>query len=123
MKRILTSILVTALLLAITVTSQSNNVPDGFIGLKWGHSLNKMREEMLLYSVKIDDKNPDKVMAIVDLHRLNPFSDLKIRLIGLDFYKDKLYGGIIMVTGHKDWDLLSKAITEKYGKPEPEESG
>jgi len=36
------------------------DMPDGFIGLKWGHSLDKMRDEGLFDRVIINDKNPDK---------------------------------------------------------------
>jgi hypothetical protein len=121
MKRILIPVLITVVLSSIIAISQSKNIPDGFIGLKWGHSLDKMREEMLLYRVNIDDKNPDKALAVVDLKRFNPFPDLKINAVILNFYKDKLYGGMIMVKDYKDWNLLSKTMKEKYGDPSSEE--
>lgn len=123
MKKILILIpaLTAVVLLGIITESQSKDVPDGFIGLKWGHSLAKMKEEMLLYSVKIDDKNPDKSIAIIDLNRFNPFRDLKISGIGLSFYKDKLYGGSILVKNLKDWKLLCDVLKEKYGEAAHEE--
>jgi len=121
MKRALILVLVTVVLLTLITTSLSKSIPDGFIGLKWGHSLDKMREEMLLDRVNIDDKNPDVAMAFINLNRLNPFPDLKRTGIGLNFYKDKLYGGVIMLTNYKDWNLLSNAIKEKYGDFSTEE--
>jgi hypothetical protein len=121
MKKIVILLAMVMVLGSLIATSQSKSIPDGFIGLKWGHSLDKMREEMLLYSVKIDDKNPDKAMAIVDLKRFNPFPDLRINGIALSFYKDKLYSGTIIVKNPKDWDFLSKTIKEKYGDPSAED--
>jgi len=120
MKRILISIVVMSLL-SLAAISHSGDIPDGFIGLKWGHSLEKMKEEQLLYSVKAIDKNPDRVIALINLKKFNPFPDLKIGTIGLNFYKDKLYGGIVYVTAYKDWNLLSKTLKEKYGDPSIED--
>lgn len=96
-------------------------IPDGFVGLKWGHSLEKMKEEMLIDRVKVDGKNPNRVMAVIDISKFRPFPDLDISLIGLDFYKDKLYAGIMFLKNYEDWNLLSKTIKEKYGDPSTEE--
>ncbi|MGD0915707.1 MAG: hypothetical protein ABSB22_04525 [Thermodesulfobacteriota bacterium] len=121
MKRILMLALIMVLLLSTILTSQSKNIPDGFIGLKWGYSLNKMREEMVLSSVDIDKKNPDKVTAIIDQDRFNPFPDLNITGIALGFYKDKLYSGTIVISKYEDWNFLIKTIKDKYGDPSTEE--
>ena len=93
------------------------DMPDGFIGLKWGHSLDKMRDEGLFDRVIINDKNPDKQVAWVSTKRFNPLPNLKEYGIILYFYKDKLYAGSIMIKEYRDWNLLTEAIIEKYGTP------
>ena len=117
MKRTFILVLTMVVLLSLISISQSKSIPDGFIGLKWGHSLDKMREEKLLYSIKVEDYDPDRITAIVDLRKFNPFPELSIKGIALTFYKDKLYGGSIMLENFKDWDFLSRTLKEKYGDP------
>jgi hypothetical protein len=118
MKKLLLLAMVLGLLVSgLPFSVLAADMPDGFIGLKWGHSLDKMRDEGLFDRVIINDKNPDKQVAWVSTKRFNPLPNLKEYGIILYFYKDKLYAGSIMIKKYRDWNLLTEAIIEKYGTP------
>jgi hypothetical protein len=123
MKKVLIPVLFTIVLLNLIASISSSqpkkkSIPDGFIGLKWGNSLEKMKEEGLLNWVQTGKEIPNHAGAYINLNKFNPYPNLKIKGILLFFYKDNLFGGEIHFVGKEAWNILSETIEEEYGTPQ-----
>jgi len=90
--------------------------PDGFMGMKWGESIERCKEKGLFLKIRKEQYN----FAIV----VGKDSSIGKIGVGVDyfFYKNKLYSVITKFLSENDFNSLTLLLKEKYGEPKSTET-
>jgi len=88
--------------------------PDGFMGMKWGESIEQCKEKGLF--VKIGPTGDNVTMVI---GKGSMIGDIGVE-VHYFFYKNKLVAVAAQFDGEKDFNSLLMALKEKYGEPKSE---
>ena len=117
MKKIITYSLWTILIFAWLISlSFAVEQPDGFMGMKWGESIERCKEKGLFVKIRMEKGNFAIVVG----------KDSSIGKIGLGvdyfFYKNKLYSVFTKFLGGNDFNSLTLLLKEKYGEPKATET-
>jgi len=117
MKGIITYSLWTILILAWLISlSFAVEQPDGFMGMKWGESIEQCKEKGSFVKIRME-----KGYVIIVVGK-----DSSIGKIGVGvhyfFYKNKLYSVFTKFLGENDFHSLILLLKEKYGEPKSTET-
>jgi len=90
--------------------------PDGFMGMKWGESIERCKEKGLFLKIRKEQYN----FAIV----VGKDSSIGKIGVGVDyfFYKNKLYSVITKFLNENGFNSLTLLLKEKYGEPKSTET-
>lgn len=89
--------------------------PDGFMGMKWGESIEQCKKKELFVKEELVKGNLIKVIG-----KGSSIGEIGVEVFYF-FYKDKLYSVTAKFYGEEDFESLSIALKDKYGKPKLEE--
>jgi hypothetical protein len=89
--------------------------PGGFMGMKWGESIEQCKEKGLAVDIGKTKDNTTDVLG-----KGSSIEEIGVG-VNYSFYKNKLYFVTASIWGDKDFNSLKFALTDKYGKPKSSE--
>jgi len=117
MKGIITYSLWTILIFVWLISlSLAVEQPNGFMGMKWGESIEQCKKKGLFVKIRMEQGNVTMVVG----------KDSSIGKIGVGvhyfFYKNKLYSVFTKFLSENDFNSLILLLKEKYGEPKSTET-
>ena len=103
-----------ALMVAVPAWAGKDDLVDGFLGLAWGASADKLANK-----TKVEDADVPEGLDVVAYSVTGvQLGGIKVDEIQYFFYKDQFTQAVM---NHSDFKALSEALIKEYGKPDAEQ--